>query len=239
MIFVNGNWKLVLDDNFENLDNWVFDIGSGVKGLWGNNEKEYYTSDSKNCFIKNGQLNIVSLKEKKEDCEYTSARLKTLGKFEFKYGYVEVRAKLPKGKGSWPAIWMLGVNNSWPLCGEIDIMEHLGRTPNMIHHAIHCKNRVWESNNGYKEIVENATEEFHTYGLLWQEDVIEFYVDRNLMGRMERKPEYKQIEDWPFNDYFYLLINCAVGGDWPGEIDDNDLPYHYVIDYVKVWQENE
>lgn len=236
-IFMDQKWKLIFEDRFVDLNNWVFDIGSGKKGLWGNNEKEFYTSDQKNCFIQNNQLNIISLKEEKEDCNYTSARLKTLGKFEFKYGYVEVRAKLPSGEGSWPAIWMMGVNDSWPLGGEIDIMEHLGRTPDIIHHAIHAKNHICEPSNAFEEEIKNVSTSFNTYGLLWKEDLIEFYVNRELTGRVVKKDHYSSKEDWPFNDYFYLLINCAVGGDWAGKIKDSDLPYKYIIDYVKIWQE--
>lgn len=235
---MSKGWKLIFEEQFNNLDNWVFDIGSGKKGLWGNNEKEFYTSNRKNCFIQDDQLNIVSLKEKMEDCDYTSARLKTMGKFEFKYGYVEIKAKLPSGIGSWPAIWMMGSNNSWPLCGEIDIMEHLGRTPNVIHHAIHSKNHICEPSNAFEENIDDVTEKFNLYGLLWQKDMIEFYVNRKLFGRIEKSSTYNTIEDWPFNDYFYLLINCAVGGDWAGEIKDEDLPYKYIIDYIKVWQED-
>ncbi len=233
---MNQKYKLIFNEQFHNLDNWVFDIGSGVKGLWGNNEKEFYTSNQKNCYIHNNQLHIISLKEKYEDCNYTSARLKTLGKFEFKYGYVEIKAKLPTGIGSWPAIWMMGVNNSWPHCGEIDIMEHLGRTPNIIHHAIHFQNHICEPNHEFKENINSVSQSFHLYGLLWQENSIEFYVNRKLVGKIEKKNYDHSMEEWPFNNYFYLLINCAVGGDRAGKIVDEDLPYKFIIEYVKVWQ---
>lgn len=236
---MNKKWKLIFEEQFIDLNNWVFDIGSGKKGLWGNNEQEFYTDDQKNCFIRDNQLNIVSLKEDKEDCNYTSARLKTLGKFKFKYGYVEIRAKLPSGEGSWPAIWMMGVNDSWPLCGEIDIMEHLGRTPGIIHHAIHTKNHICESDNAFEEKIKNVSKSFNTYGLLWKENSIEFFVNRKLTGKIVKKDNYSSKEDWPFNDDFYLLINCAVGGNWAGKIKDSDLPYEYIIDYVKIWQEEE
>lgn len=226
-------WKLVFEEKFMDLNNWIFDIGSGKKGLWGNNEQEFYTSDLKNCFIRNNQLNIISLKEEKEDCNYTSARLKTLGKFEFKYGYVEVKAQLPTGKGSWPAIWMMGVNNSWPTCGEIDIMEHLGREQDIIHHAIHFENHICDDKNTFAEKIDNVSKEFHAYGLLWKKDYIEFYVDRKPSGEIIRN----EFINWPFNDYFYLIVNCAVGGDWAGDINNKDLPFNFIIDSVKIWQE--
>lgn len=231
---MNQKWNLIFEERFENLDNWSFDIGSGKKGLWGNNEQEFYTSSNTNCFIENNYLNIISLNEEKEDCNYTSARLKTKEKFEFKYGYVEVKAKLPTGKGSWPAIWMMGVNNSWPACGEIDIMEHLGREQDIIHHAIHFENHICDSDNAFLEKIDNVAKEFHTYGLLWKKDYIEFYVDRKSQGKIIRN---ESIKNWPFNDYFYLIVNCAVGGDWAGNINDKDLPFNFVIDSIKVWQE--
>lgn len=231
-------WKLIFNEHFANLDNWVFDIGSGEQGLWGNHEKEFYTSDPKNCFVRDNQLYIISRKERKGDCEYTSARLKTLGKFAFKHGYVEVSAKLPTGNGSWPAIWMMGVNHSWPRCGEIDILEHLGRDPDVIHHAIHSASRVCDPRNTFMENLPGATKSFHQYGLLWQKSSIEFYVDRKPVGKIEKSENYSSTEDWPLDDYFYLLINCAVGGDWAGEIVDDDLPFEYIIDYVKIWQEH-
>ena len=141
----------------------------------------------------------------------------------------------PSGKGSWTAIWMMGANNKWPLGGEIDIMEHLGRMPNIIQHTIHSKNHIGESNNSFKEYILNVSETFNTYGLLWKKDIIEFYVNRKPFGKIERI--VITIEDWPFNDYFYLLINCAVGGNWAGEVKDDSLPYKYIIDYVKIWQQ--
>lgn len=132
---------------------------------------------------------------------------------------------------------MMGTNNSWPMCGEIDIMEHLGRKPNIIHHAIHSKNHMCEPENTFEEKVGNVSKSFNLYGVLWKENVIEFYVNRKSVGKIEKKNNYNSVEDWPFNDYFYLLINCAVGGDWSGKIVDIDLPYEYIIDYVKIWQE--
>lgn len=230
---MNQNWNLIFEEIFENLDNWSFDTGSGKKGLWGNNEQEFYTSSNTNCFIENNNLNIISLNEKKEDCNYTSARLNTKEKFIFKYGYVEVKAKLPTGKGSWPAIWMMGINNSWPTCGEIDIMEHLGREQDIIHHAVHFENHICDSEYAFLEKIDNVTKEFHTYGVLWKKDYIGFYVDRKLRGEIIRKESI----NWPFNDYFYLIVNCAVGGDWAGNIDDKDLPFNFIIDNIKVWQE--
>lgn len=233
------NWNLVLEEKFSDLENWNYDIGSGIKGLWGNNEKEFYTNRSNNSYVKDNKLYIVSCKEKYEDCNYTSARLVTRDKIHFKYGYIEIRAKLPSGNGSWPAIWMLGVNDEWPIGGEIDIMEHLGRSENKIYHTIHSKNHICKPYNSFFEDINNACTEFHNYGLHWEEDLIEFYVDRNLTGKIIRNKDYNSKEDWPFNNFFYLIINCAVGGDWPGEIEDSTLPYKFIIEYVKVWQKSD
>lgn len=233
---MNKRYKLVFLENFNNLDNWNFNIGSGVKNLWGNNEKEYYTDKNDNITIKNNKLYITAKKEKFEDCSYTSARITTKDKKYFKYGYIEIKAKLPSGKGSWPAIWMMGQNGLWPIGGEIDIMEHIGVNQNTIYHTIHSKNHICKPYFSYKEKIENVSNDFHKYGMLWKENYIEFFVDGISKGKIEND-KYTKKEDWPFNDYFYFIINLAVGGDFAGEVIDEELPFTFVIDYLKVYQE--
>ena len=233
---MNKKWKLFFYENFEDLNNWNFDIGSGLKNLWGNHEKEFYTNREENIFIKNNKLYIIAKQEKYEDCNYTSARITTKDKKYFKYGYIEINAKLPSGKGSWPALWMMGQNDVWPDCGEIDIMEHIGKNQNTIYHTIHSKNHICKPYFSFSEKISDVSTNFHKYGLLWKENYIEFFVDNISQGKIVND-KYSQKEDWPFNNYFYFIINSAVGGDWPGEIDDNDLPFVFVIDYIKIWQE--
>ncbi len=234
---MNKDYKLVFYENFDNLDNWNFDIGSGLKNLWGNHEKEFYTNKNDNIYIKDNKLYIVAKKEKFEDCHYTSSRINTKDKKYFKYGYIEINAKLPTGTGSWPALWMMGQNDSWPVGGEIDIMEHIGINQNMIYHTIHSKNHICKPYFSYKEKINDVSNNFHRYGLLWEKNSIEFLVDDISYGKIINQ-NYTKKEDWPFNDYFYFIINLAVGGDFAGKIVDEDLPFVFVIDYVKVYQKN-
>ncbi len=231
------DYKLIFFENFNNLNNWNFDIGSGLKNLWGNHEKEFYTQKDDNIYTKDNKLYIVAKREKFEDCNYTSARITTKDKKYFKYGYIEISAKLPTGKGSWPAIWMMGQNGLWPIGGEIDIMEHIGIKQNMIYHTIHSKNHISKPYFSHKEIINGVSDDFHIYGMLWEENNIEFFVDNVSYGKIIND-KYTNKEDWPFNDYFYFIINLAVGGDWAGEIADEDLPFIFIIDYIKVYQKS-
>lgn len=234
---MNQDYKLVFYENFDNLDNWNFNTGSGLKNLWGNHEKEFYTNRKENIYIKNNKLYIIGRKENYEDCNYTSARITTKDKKNFKYGYIEIKAKLLMGKGSWPALWMMGQNGSWPVGGEIDIMEHVGINQDMIYHTIHSKNHICQPYFSYKEIINDGSKEFHKYGMLWKENYIEFFVDDISYGKITND-KYTKKEDWPFNNYFYFIINLAAGGDFAGDIVDEDLPFVFVVDYIKVYQKN-
>ena len=234
---MSNDYELIFYENFDNLDNWNFNIGSGLKNLWGNHEKEFYTNRKENICIKNNKLYIMAKKENFEDCNYTSARITTKDKRYFKYGYIEINAKLPIGKGSWPALWMMGQNDSWPIGGEIDIMEHIGINQDMIYHTIHSKNHICKPYFSYKEKVKDVSNVFHKYRILWKENYIEFFVDGISCGKIINK-KYTNKEDWPFNDYFYFIINLAVGGDFAGNIVDEDLPFILVINYIKVYQKN-
>ena len=230
---------LVWEENFDGtaLDGkaWNYELGDGCPELcgWGNNEKQIYTQT--NHTLKDGFLHINI---KKEDEKYTSTRITTKGKKEFKYGRIETRAKLPLAKGLWPAFWMLGSNISkvgWPLCGEIDILEYIGRKPNTIFTTLHFDEKFGD--NGYSKTteIEGIEVGFHTYAVEWSPDKIAFFVDDAKM--FEYKPDHKTPQNWPFNQPFYVILNTAVGGNLGGnDIDDDLFPQDFVIDYIKVYK---
>ena len=210
-------------------------MGDGCPSLcgWGNKEYQIYTKE--NVSVKNNQLII---KATLEQGNYFSGRITTKDKMEFQYGTIEVRAKLPKGLGVWPAIWMLGHdidNVHWPSCGEIDIMEYVGRMPNQIHTTLHTKDSYGVSNNTKVSSIENIEEGFHVYKLDWNANRIQFLIDDNIVYTFS--PENKTQEVWPFDKPFYLIINFAVGGYFGGfEVDDSIFPQEFIIDYIKVYE---
>lgn len=132
---------------------------------------------------------------------------------------------------------MMGQNGSWPVGGEIDIMEHIGVNQDMIYHTIHSKNHICQPYFSYKELIKDVSNMFHKYGMLWEENYIEFFVDDISYGKIVNN-KYTKKEDWPFNDYFYFIINLAVGGEFAKEVIDEDLPFVFVIDYIKLYQKN-
>jgi len=231
--------ELIWSDEFEdaslNETFWNYELGNGCPDLcgWGNNEPQMYTK--KNHQIKDGSLHISI---KKEGAMYTSTRITTEKKFEFQYGRVEARAKLPVGKGIWPAIWMLGSNHrevGWPHCGEIDILEYVGREPHMIFNSLHTKDSFGNTINTKKTRIEDIEDGFHTYVADWSPQKIDFSVDGELLYSFE--PEVKTEETWPYNQPFYLIINSAIGGNFGGhEIDDTVLPQEFIIDYIRVYK---
>ncbi len=233
------NIELVWEENFDgnslNEKVWNFELGDGCPDLcgWGNNESQIYTKV--NHKVENGYLVITA---KKEDSVYTSTRITTKNKQEFQYGRIEVRAKLPLGKGLWPAFWMLGSNISevgWPLCGEIDIVEYVGREPNTIFTSLHTQDSHGNTINTAKRIIEGIEEGFHTYEIDWNKDKIEFYIDREMFYTFN--PGIKTINIWPFDQPYFFIINLAIGGNFGGkEIDDSIFPREFIIDYIKVYQ---
>ncbi len=243
------NYKLVWSDEFEYTGKpdplkWNYDIGGGG---WGNNENQYYTDDEKNAFVKDGRLFIKAYKEPVEGYSYSSARLTTYQRQSFQYGKFEIRAKLPRGKGTWPAIWMLPDDIRlktdrvpWPLCGEIDIMEHVGHSENMIHASLHSQkyNHCINTQRTYFERLEDVFDTFHNYDLEWTEEYIEFYFDGRMVKRFTKGENGTDTsaEGWPFDKPFYLIFNIAVGGNWGGKIDDSMFPYSMEIEYVRVYQ---
>ncbi|MGX5816588.1 glycoside hydrolase family 16 protein [Chitinophaga lutea] len=214
---------------------WGYDLGGNG---WGNNEWQTYTDSRTNASVANGVLTITALKEASG---YTSARLVSKGKGDFLYGRFEARAKLPKAKGSWPAIWMLPTDwayGGWPKSGEIDIMEHVGYDTNMVHISVHTEayNHSIRTQKSAKRILDGATDDFHLYRVDWTPDSIRGYVDdAPLFAFANEKTGYKT---WPFDKRFHLLLNLAVGGNWGGQrgVDDLAFPASMVVDYVRVYQ---
>ena len=185
--------------------------------------------------LDNGILKIIA---KKEDSQYTSTKITTKGKKQFQYGKIETRIKLPGGAGVWPAFWMLGYdidNNPWPDCGEIDIMEYVGRIPNTVHNTLHNRSSFGNSINTRSTVVDNTESEFHTYGLEWTNTEITFFIDEKPVYIYSPSPQ--NIENWPYNKPFYLIINLAIGGNFGGDVpDDSIFPTSYEIDYVRLFQ---
>ncbi|MFH4966192.1 glycoside hydrolase family 16 protein [Gaetbulibacter sp. M235] len=240
---LSKNYELVWADEFNgnnvNLDNWSFILWNAGKV---NNEWQQYVENTDNYKIESGILYITATKtgENKKG-GYTSTRLSSQGKKEFKYGRIEFRAKLPHGTGTWPALWMLGSNHEetrWPLCGEIDIMEYVGYEPNIAHTNIHTKSDYGYTNNKTAVNLKTAEEEFHTYGIIWTENAIQFYIDSPENIKNTYAPSPKTQENWPFNQPFYLIMNFAVGGDWGGKngVDETIWPQTMEVDYIRVYQ---
>jgi len=236
-------WKLVWSDDFEYAgipDSSKWDYNVGGHG-WGNNELQYYTGKRlENARVEKGFLIIEARKEDWEDKKYTSARLVTKGKADWQYGKIEVRARLPKGVGTWPAIWMLGSVSPlhWPDDGEIDIMEHVGFNQGFIHGSIHCKkfNHVMGIQKTDTIKVEDCSDRYHIYALEWDKDSIKVSVDENEYFKLAN--EHSDYNAWPFDNRMYLLLNIAVGGNWGGQkgVDDNIWPQKMEIDFVNVYQ---
>ncbi|MEM9685452.1 MAG: glycoside hydrolase family 16 protein [Bacteroidota bacterium] len=214
---------------------WNYELGDGCPNLcgWGNNERQIYTRE--NVQLRDGKLVI---KATRDSTLYRSGRITTKKKVEFQYGTVEVRAKLPVGRGLWPAIWMLGNDidtNTWPACGEIDIMEYVGKEPHTIYTSLHTPDSYGNTVNSKKTINENIEEGFHVYKTHWTKDAITFYIDEKPVYTFS--PEVKNEKTWPFNKPFYIILNLAIGGNFGGpEVDDSIFPAEFIIDYVKVFQ---
>lgn len=246
--------KLVLSEEFEidgapNPTLWNYNIGTGNNG-WGNNELQYYTDRPENIVVENGMLKITAIKENFMGSSYTSARITTKGKFEKKYGRFEARMKLPSGKGLWPAFWMLGSNiqtedeipdNSqtvnWPFCGEIDIMENKGSQPITVSSALHGPGysggtSVFKTYSFSNSRVDN---EFHVYGVEWDKNYCNFYVDNVLYNQFTPN---KVTGEWVFNENpFFMLLNLAVGGSFDGEpSNQTNFPQTMLVDYVRVYE---
>ena len=240
------NWQLVWSDEFDynglpNSKKWSYDTQGNTTG-WGNNEAQYYTSGQlKNSEVKDGFLYITALKENIEDKKYSSARLITKSKGDWLYGKVDVRAKLPDGRGMWPAIWMLPTDweyGNWPASGEIDIMENVGFDPRVIVFSSHTQlyNHVQGTQKSARTTIPDCYTQFHNYSLEWEANEYRIYVDNKLYFTFRN--EETGYKAWPFDKRFHLLLNVAVGGNWGGQqgIDDTIFPRSMVVDYVRVYQ---
>jgi beta-glucanase (GH16 family) len=233
MDYTNLIWSDDFDvDGAPDPAKWSYNLGTGQNG-WGNNEKQNYTDLPANVIVQNGVLKITAKKESSGGEAYSSARIVTDNKFKFTYGKIEVRAKLPTGGGTWPAIWMLGQNyatNEWPACGEIDIMEHVGNSQNVIHGTLHYPGRFGGSADGASKTVPNVSSEFHVYKAIWSPASIKIYVDETLVHSVSNAASL------PFNSDFFLILNVAMGGNFGGNIDPAFTQSSMEVDYVKVYQ---
>jgi len=235
-----GNTQLFWFDEFEDEGspsntNWTYDIGTN--NGWGNGESQHYTSRRDNVIVEDGLLKIKAKRENYEGANYTSARLKTQGKFNFTYGKVEIRAKLPAETGTWPALWMLGSNITsvgWPKSGEIDIMEQKGWDKNKVSAALH--NQSSFGNTAYVQEVEvlTSTSAFHVYSVNWTPDEITFSVDGN--EYYTYSPETQNEDNWPYDKAHFIILNVALGGSLGGEIPDDFRESSMEIDYVRVYR---
>jgi beta-glucanase (GH16 family) len=236
--------KLVWSEEFDykgqaDPKKWSYSVGGNG---WGNNELQYYTDGKpENSRVEDGKLIIETRKETFGNNKYTSAKLITSGKGDWTYGRIEVRAKLPEGRGTWPAIWMVAAkdNRKWPDDGEIDIMEHVGFDPGVIHGTVHTKAYYHSigTQKGGKTTLDDPFKTYHTYTIEWNEDKIDWFIDdRQYFTFLNDKTGNK--ETWPFNDAFYLILNVAVGGNWGGQkgVDDSIWPQRMEVDYVRVYQ---
>lgn len=241
--------KLVWADEFNytglpDSTKWSYDKGTGCPEIcgWGNNELQYYTAKRlENAQVKEGKLIIEARKEKYENEKYTSARIVTKNKGDWKYGRFEISAKLPAGIGIWPGIWMLPTYKEygqWPHCGEIDIMENVGYWKDSIFGSIHTGyyNSMKGTQKSVGIFVEESSTRFHTYAVEWNEESISFFVDNKVYHVF--KNEHSNSEAWPYDKSFHLLLNIAVGGNWGGKygVDDNIFPQKMEVDYVRVYQ---
>jgi len=247
-----SRWALAWDDEFNGAkgdvpdrSKWVIETGGDG---WGNNELEYYTNRVENVQVSQGNLIITARREGYSDSQgvfrgYTSARLKTLGKFSQRYGRFEARIKIPAGQGVWPAFWLLGddiTQVKWPNCGEIDIMENIGKEPGTIHGTIHGPGYSGDKGIGSAYTLPDAkkfADDYHLFAVEWEPQVIRFYVDDKLYAT--RTPaDLPPGTKWVFDHPFFLVLNLAVGGDWPGEPDvHTKFPQSMLVDYVRVYRD--
>jgi len=209
---------------------WGNNLGAGG---WGNNELQYYTARLENAIVQGGVLKIKLIKESYNGSSYTSARLLSKSKFAFKYGKVEIRAKSPAGGGTWPALWMLGSDidvNTWPACGEIDIMEHKGNELNKIYGTLHYPGHFGGNGNGATKTISNATTDFHIYSLDWSATAIKIYVDGTLYHTVANSDAI------PFNHEFFFILNVAMGGTFGGTVDPAVTNATMEVDYIRVYK---
>ncbi len=273
------DYKLVWSDDFDyegriDESKWTYEVGNFQ---WPNKELQAYSDRLTNVFVKDGRLTIQSNKEQDGEREYTSGKINTKGKAHWKYGFFEVRAKFPKGAGSWPAIWLMPykeprpipegipvrsdghpdfekftekdweifpkppIEDRWPNCGEIDLVEHIGRRPDACLFSLHSgkHNHQRKDTISYttlREFDEAFFDEYHNYQMEWTEDYFEFFIDDISYCKYNKSDDDGSYDAWPFDKEFFLIINTAVGGGLGGPVDDSMLPYLFEIEYVRVYQ---
>ena len=246
-----AGWTLVWSDEFDgpsgaavNASKWTFDVGGNG---WGNNELETYTDRAANSHLNDGRLVIRALKETftgpdKIARPYTSARLITRNKFSQAFGRFEARIRIPYGQGIWPAFWLLGNDidtTHWPNCGEIDIMENIGKQPSIVHGTFHGPG--YSGGSGISAAYalpggQKFSDDFHTFAVEWEPKVIRFYVDKSLY-KTRTPSDLPAGKSWVFDHPFFIILNVAVGGGWPGNPDASTVfPQEMVVDYVRVYQ---
>ena len=249
--WLKKGWDITWHDEFEgellDLDKWSHEVGGHG---FGNNELQYYTNDTTNSFVSNGMLTIraqfepAGVGSSNNLRNFSSARLRTVGKGDWRYGRIDVRAKIALGQGIWPAIWMLPSDwkyGGWPKSGEIDIMEHVGFDEGRIHGSVHTEsyNHMINTQRSNSKLISEVKESFHIYSIEWNIDKINFFIDdiQHFSFENDNKNNYKT---WPFNEKFHLLINVAVGGNWPGSPDNTTIfPSEMKVDYVRVYKQQE
>ena len=235
-------WSDEFNTNTLDAASWSAETGDGCPALcgWGNNELQYYMPPPNNLFFQDGKMIIEAKSESYGGKNFTSSRIKTQGKKSFKFGRIDIRALLPKGKGIWPALWMLPQNNvfgNWPRSGEIDIMELVGSEPAKAFATVHYGPGPGSIfiNKSYTLPASTFNDAFHVFSMEWQQDIMKFYVDDNLYSTITKADLGGN--NYPFNESFYFLINMAVGGNLPGSPDATTiLPQWFIVDYIRVYQ---
>jgi beta-glucanase (GH16 family) len=235
-------WRDEFDGDALNTADWTYEMGDGCPNNcgWGNNELQYYRQE--NTSIVNGHLVITAKKQNYNGHDYTSSRIVTKGKQQFKFGRIDMRAALPEGQGIWPAMWMLGSNidaAGWPACGEIDIMELTGDVPNRVvgtvHYGSDLAHHQYNSVNKFAASGDSYQDKFHVYSINWENNKVEFLVDDEVYSTIT--PADLNGQPWPFNKFFFFIFNVAVGGNWPGAPDSSTkFPQYLIVDYVRVFQ---
>ncbi|HEV7783184.1 MAG TPA: family 16 glycosylhydrolase [Chitinophagaceae bacterium] len=224
------------------MSDWSFENGDGCPGIcgWGNNELEYYTGRPENLFFQDGKMIIEARKENYSGKNYTSSKILTRGKKTFKFGRFDIRAKLPKGKGIWPAFWLLPQNNvfgGWPKSGEIDLMEMIGHEPNRSYGTLHFGPGPGSTQLGRNYTLPSGifNDEFHVFSLEWKQDQIKWFIDGNIFSTYTNADFGSN--NYPFNEDFFFIVNLAVGGNWPGGPDAATyFPQWLIVDYIRVYQ---
>lgn len=243
---LSDGYRIVWADEFEedgtpNPEYWGYNIGTGSWG-WGNGEKQYYTDRSENVIVKDGKLVITAKKERYENCDYTSTRIVSQNKVDFRYGRIDFMAKLPKGKGTWPALWLMptdSVYGGWPRSGEIDVMEHVGNNQDYVLGTCHSYKYNGGNGKGTTVYRKGVTDTFNLYSLEWTPDKLTFLFNNEAYYTYQN-PKYSENNDqfFPYDQEFYIIMNIAMGGTLGGAIDANFVSAEMEVDYVRIYKKD-